>query len=138
MIRFRSIISRIVAFHIVAIGATSVLMPLALYYLLNEAANSLHPFARVVDRDRNRKAGGREAVPAGVVVAVPQVDRQCHAQRVGRGAVTIVIAAHATEHGRDERVVDAAFRGLRGALEVVERHVEHFEVPAQTPVAHDR
>jgi signal transduction histidine kinase len=42
VIRFRSIISRIVALHVVAIGATSVLMPLALYYLLNEAANSLH------------------------------------------------------------------------------------------------
>jgi signal transduction histidine kinase len=42
VIRFRSIISRIVAFHVVAIGVTSVLMPLALYYLLNEAANSLH------------------------------------------------------------------------------------------------
>ena len=42
MIRFRSIISRIVAFHVVAIAVTSVLMPLALYYLLNEAANSLH------------------------------------------------------------------------------------------------
>ena len=42
MIRFRSIISRIVAFHVVAIGVTSVLMPLALYYLLNGAANSLH------------------------------------------------------------------------------------------------
>lgn len=42
MIRFRSIISRIVAFHVVAIGVTSVLMPVALYYLLNQAANSLH------------------------------------------------------------------------------------------------
>jgi signal transduction histidine kinase len=42
VIRFRSIISRIVALHVVAIGVTSVLMPLALYYLLNEAANSLH------------------------------------------------------------------------------------------------
>ena len=42
MIRFRSIISRIVAFHVVAIGVTAVLLPLALYYLLNEAANSLH------------------------------------------------------------------------------------------------
>jgi signal transduction histidine kinase len=42
VIRFRSIISRIVAFHVAAIGVTSVLMPLALYYLLNEAANSLH------------------------------------------------------------------------------------------------
>jgi signal transduction histidine kinase len=42
VIRFRSIIGRIVALHVVAIGVTSVLMPLALYYLLNEAANGLH------------------------------------------------------------------------------------------------
>jgi len=40
--RFRSIISRVVALHVVAIGITSVLMPLALYWLLNQAANSLH------------------------------------------------------------------------------------------------
>ena len=42
MTRFRSIISRVVALHVVAIGVTSVLMPLALYWLLYEAANSLH------------------------------------------------------------------------------------------------
>ena len=42
MIRFRSIISRIVALHIVAIGVTSLLMPLALYWLLDQAANDLH------------------------------------------------------------------------------------------------
>jgi signal transduction histidine kinase len=42
VIRFRSIISRIVALHIVAIGATSILMPLALYWLLDEAANKVH------------------------------------------------------------------------------------------------
>lgn len=42
MTRFRSIISRVVALHVVAIGVTSILMPLALYWLLNEAANSLH------------------------------------------------------------------------------------------------
>lgn len=42
MKRFRSIISRVVALHIVAIGVTSILMPLALYWLLDQAANSLH------------------------------------------------------------------------------------------------
>ena len=41
-LRFRSIISRIVALHIVAIGVTSLLMPLALYWLLDQAANNLH------------------------------------------------------------------------------------------------
>ena len=42
MTRFRSIISRVVALHVIAIGATSILMPLALYWLLDQAANSLH------------------------------------------------------------------------------------------------
>ncbi|MDP2330493.1 MAG: ATP-binding protein [Reyranella sp.] len=42
MTRFRSIISRVVALHVVAIGVTSVVIPLALYWLLNQAANNLH------------------------------------------------------------------------------------------------
>lgn len=42
MTRFRSIISRVVALHVLAIAATSVLMPLALFWLLNQAANSIH------------------------------------------------------------------------------------------------
>ena len=42
MNRFRSILSRVVALHVVAIGVISIVMPLALYWLLNEAANSLH------------------------------------------------------------------------------------------------
>jgi len=42
VIRFRSIITRMVVLHVVAIGVTSILMPLALYYLLNQAANNLH------------------------------------------------------------------------------------------------
>lgn len=40
--RLRSIISRIVALHVVAIAVTSILIPLALNWLLNQAANSLH------------------------------------------------------------------------------------------------
>jgi signal transduction histidine kinase len=40
--RFRSILSRVVALHVVAVAVISVLMPLALYWLLNEAANGLH------------------------------------------------------------------------------------------------
>jgi signal transduction histidine kinase len=42
MPRFGSIITRIVALHMVAIAVTSILMPLALYLLLNQAANNLH------------------------------------------------------------------------------------------------
>ena len=42
MSRFRSILSRVVALHVVTIGVISIVMPLALYWLLNEAANGLH------------------------------------------------------------------------------------------------
>jgi len=35
VIRFRSIVTRIVVLHVVAIAATSILMPLALYWLLD-------------------------------------------------------------------------------------------------------
>jgi signal transduction histidine kinase len=42
MKRFRSIISRLIALHIMAIGVTSLLMPVALYWLLDTAANDLH------------------------------------------------------------------------------------------------
>ncbi|MBV8391553.1 MAG: HAMP domain-containing histidine kinase [Alphaproteobacteria bacterium] len=42
MTRFRSIITRIVVLHVVAIGITSILMPLALYWLLDQATNTLH------------------------------------------------------------------------------------------------
>ncbi|MFI5000094.1 MAG: ATP-binding protein [Reyranellales bacterium] len=41
-IRFRSIITRIVVLHVVAIVVTSILMPLALYWLLDQAASRVH------------------------------------------------------------------------------------------------
>src|SRR5712691_252553 len=40
--RFKSILSRIICLHVIAIGITSIFMPLALYWLLNTATNSLH------------------------------------------------------------------------------------------------
>ena len=51
MTRFRSITTRIVVLHVVAIGVTSILMPLALYWLLDEAASRLH-------RDQLRSEAG--------------------------------------------------------------------------------
>jgi signal transduction histidine kinase len=42
VIRFRSIIARIVVLHVVAIAVTSILMPLALYWLLDQAASRVH------------------------------------------------------------------------------------------------
>ena len=42
MLRFKSIISRIVILHVVAVGLTSILMSLALSWLLNYATNNMH------------------------------------------------------------------------------------------------
>jgi signal transduction histidine kinase len=42
MVRFRSIISRITVLHIVAVVATCVAMPAALYYMLDRAVTELH------------------------------------------------------------------------------------------------
>ena len=42
MIRFKSIISRIVILHVIAVAITSILMSLALSWLLNSATNNIH------------------------------------------------------------------------------------------------
>jgi signal transduction histidine kinase len=42
VIRFTSIISRIISLHVIAIGITSICMPLALYWLLSSTATDLH------------------------------------------------------------------------------------------------
>jgi len=42
MIHFKSITTRIISLHVIAIGITSILMPLALYWLLSSTANDLH------------------------------------------------------------------------------------------------
>jgi His-Xaa-Ser system radical SAM maturase HxsC len=42
MVRFKSIISRIVCLHVIAVGITLICMPVALYWLLNSAATDLH------------------------------------------------------------------------------------------------
>ncbi|HYM73270.1 MAG TPA: ATP-binding protein [Stellaceae bacterium] len=42
MFRFRSVVARTIALHLVAIIATSILMPLALYLMLQRAAQVLH------------------------------------------------------------------------------------------------
>ena len=42
VVRFHSILSRIIFLHVIAVGVTSICMPLALYWLLSAAANDLH------------------------------------------------------------------------------------------------
>jgi signal transduction histidine kinase len=73
VIRFRSVVSRIVALHLLAIIATSICMPFALFLMLKEAAQGLHQRAlrdqaaeilRYVDRAPD--GGIRLSLPPGL------------------------------------------------------------------------
>ena len=68
-----------------------------------EAAHHRRGLTRVVVSRRHRKAGGREPVAAGVVVALTQVDRQCHAQRARGAAVPVVIAPQPADRPRSTK-----------------------------------
>lgn len=89
MKRFHSIISRLVALHVVAIGVISILMPLALYWLLNEAANGLHrdalrsQAATIAGFLRPRQAGG-------VALDIPPEMQSLYASSYGLYAYTVL------------------------------------------------
>jgi len=42
MVRFKSIMSRIIFLHVIAVIVTAIFMPLALYWFMNSAASNLH------------------------------------------------------------------------------------------------
>jgi len=90
--RFRSIISRVVALHIVAIGVTSILMPLALYWLLNQAANSLH---RDALRSQAVTVGSflRPQPDGGVSLDIPDDIRPLYSEGYGLYSYAVLDAA---------------------------------------------
>ncbi|WP_296334669.1 HAMP domain-containing sensor histidine kinase [Reyranella sp.] len=92
MIRFRSIISRVVALQVIAIGVTSVLMPLALYWLLEQAANNLH---RETLRNQAVTVGSflRPEAGGGVVLDIPDDARPLYAGRHGLYAYAVLDAS---------------------------------------------
>lgn len=92
MIRFRSIISRVVALQVVAIGVTSILMPLALYWLLEQAANSLH---RETLRNQAVTIGSflRPQADGGVVLDIPDDVRPLYAESHGLYAYAVLDAS---------------------------------------------
>ncbi len=92
MIRFRSIISRVVALQVVAIGATSILLPLALYWLLEQAANSLH---RETLRSQAVTIGSflRPQADGDVVLDVPDDVRPLYAESHGLYAYAVLDAS---------------------------------------------
>ena len=89
MLRFRSVVSRIVALHVLAIVVTSICMPLALYLMLDHAAQELHHRAlreraaeilRYLDRGPDRKL--RLALPAAVA--------RLYSEAYGRSAFAVL------------------------------------------------
>ncbi len=92
MIRFRSIVSRVVALQIVAIGITSVLMPLALYWLLNQAANNLH---REALRSQAVTVGSflRPRPDGGMTLDIPDDARPLYSDGYGLYAYAVVDAS---------------------------------------------
>jgi signal transduction histidine kinase len=83
VIRFRSIISRIISLHVIAIGITSICMPLALYWLLNSTATDLHHRAL---RDTADTVGqyltlGRDG---NLVLDLPRGLRELYSESYGR------------------------------------------------------
>jgi len=87
--RFHSIISRLVALHVVAIGVISILMPLALYWLLDEAANSLHHDAL---RSQAATIGGflRPRPNGGVALDIPSEMQSLYASSYGLYAYAVL------------------------------------------------
>lgn len=92
MIRFRSIISRVVALQVIAIGVTAVLMPLALYWLLEKVANNLH---RETLRNQAVTVGSflRPEAGGGVVLDIPDDARPLYADRHGLYAYAVLDAS---------------------------------------------
>ena len=89
MTRFRSILSRVVALHVVAVAVISVLMPLALYWLLNEAANGLH---RDALRSQAVTIGGflRPLPDGGVTLDIPTEMQALYAGSYGLYAYAVL------------------------------------------------
>jgi len=89
--RFHSIISRVVALHVVAIGVISIVMPLALYWLLNEAANGLH---RDALRSQAVTVGGfLRAHGDGVALDIPPEMQPLYAGSYGLYAYAVLDAS---------------------------------------------
>ena len=87
--KFRSVVSRIIALHLVAIIVTSICMPLALYLMLNYAAQELHHRAlreraveilRYLDR-------GPDGVPR---LSLPAALAQFYSEAYGRSAYAVL------------------------------------------------
>ena len=89
MIRFQSIISRIICLRVIAIGITLICMPLALYWLLTTAANDLHH--RALREHADTVARYLVASPSGGwALVLPPGLRELYSTAYGRYAYAVL------------------------------------------------
>jgi signal transduction histidine kinase len=92
VIRFKSIISRIISLHVIAITVTSICMPLALYWLLSSSATELHhralrEYADAIAQYLKRDAGG------GLRLDLPPGLRELYSESYGRYGFAVLDGA---------------------------------------------
>ena len=89
MLKFRSVVSRIIALHLLAIVVASICMPLALYMMLNYAAQELHHRALRERADEILRYLARE--PDGTPqLSLPAVLAQFYSEAYGRAAFAVL------------------------------------------------
>lgn len=88
MIHFKSITTRVISLHVIAVGITSVCMPLALYWLLSTTATDLHHRAlrdyagTIAQYLVQRQGGWTLELPAGL--------RELYSQSYGRQSYAVL------------------------------------------------
>ncbi len=113
MFRLRSVVSRIVALHVAAIVATSILMPLALFLMLRQAVEQLHhqalrdQAAQIVRYLSTTRDGTLR-------LALPQDLSEVYSQGYGRAAYAVI--------DRDQRVLFSSLPGNRAISAIRPQH----------------
>jgi signal transduction histidine kinase len=107
VIRFRSVVSRIVALHLLAILGTSICMPVALYLMLHHAAEELH------NRALQSQAGDilrhiHQGPGGGLSVTLPPQAEELYSEGYGRYSYAVLDA--------EGRVLASSFADNRALL----------------------
>ena len=122
MISFKSIFSRIIFLHVIAMVITAIFMPLVLYWFLKSAANDLHQQAMRDQADllARHLAVGSEDQP---VLDLPPALQDLYSQAYGRYAYAVLdstgrvlfssLKDHAAVFPGDPRASDLAFMQTR-------------------------
>lgn len=141
MIRFKSLTSRIVFLHIMAVALTAIVLPLVLFFLLNSEISQLH---RVAMRDQ-ADAVAREltATPDGkLALVLPASLRDQYSEAYGRYAYDVVDAAgRVLFSSRSDRkpilpdgtaFSDQAFQGESSSGSMIAGASVHKQIAGQT------